>query len=115
MILWINRIGGLRVDAEHSLHSTYDPPYDASYRPSDDGTNRASCLVADRRAVGDPARHSLGLREARQRKCHDKTKWYHGVKLHIVSSPSRIVPIGDLLAGIGRFRGRHVCVRRTRV
>jgi len=86
MILWINRIGGPRVDAEHSFHSTHDTPYDASYRPSDDRTNRASCLVADRRAVGDPAGHSLGLREARQRKRHDKTKRNQSAKFHI-SSP----------------------------
>ena len=62
MIVRINRRGG--PDAEHSFHSTDDTPYDASYRPSDDRTNRASCLVADRRAVGDPAGHSLGLSEA---------------------------------------------------
>ena len=95
------------------MHSTDDTPYDASYCASNDGTDGAGGLIANRRAVGDPTRDSLGLRDATQRKRHDKAKWYHGVKLHIVSSPSRIDRIGDLLVGIGRFRGRHVMSAST--
>jgi hypothetical protein len=60
-IVWINRIGGPRIDPEHAFHSPYDTAYNASYGTSDNGTHRSSGLIADRSAIGDPAWNSLGL------------------------------------------------------
>jgi hypothetical protein len=81
-IVWINRIGGPRIDSEHPIHSSYDTAYNASYGTPDDGTDGSSGLITDRRAIGDPAWNSLGLGDGRQRKRQDKAKRYHGVKFH---------------------------------
>jgi hypothetical protein len=86
-IVWINRIRGPRIDSEHPIHSSYDTAYNASYGTPDDGTDRSSGLITDRRAIGDPAWNSLSLGQARQRKRKDKGKRYHGVKFHKLRSP----------------------------
>jgi hypothetical protein len=54
-----------RIDAEHPLHAADDTAHDAS----NDGTDGASGLVADRGAMGEAARNTLGLGAGNQGQC----------------------------------------------
>jgi hypothetical protein len=81
----ISRIRGTRtrIDAEHPFNS----PYDTAYRTANDGADRPCSLVADRHAMSDSSRHSLGLSRGRQAKRDNKAKRNHNVKFHGILSP----------------------------